>query len=105
MLSKAGFFESEVCYFALLGLSKPAIFATGNFAGLPLLGTVFCAQLIGLFLYNTCHDHDKNNLRYMIAFKTIQRRLIVLLVIPMTLFLLVFGVFGYHFIQNILLKE
>jgi adenylate cyclase len=41
----------------------------------------------------------------MFAFKTIQRRLIVLLVIPMTLFLLVFGVFGYHFIQNILLKE
>jgi adenylate cyclase len=41
----------------------------------------------------------------MFAFKTIQRRLIVLLVIPMTLFLLAFGVFGYHFIQKILLKE
>jgi adenylate cyclase len=41
----------------------------------------------------------------MFAFKSIQRRLIVLLVIPMTLFLLAFGVFGYHFIQNILLKE
>jgi adenylate cyclase len=41
----------------------------------------------------------------MFAFKTIQRRVIVLLVVPMTLFLLAFGVFGYHFIQNTLLKE
>ena len=36
----------------------------------------------------------------MIAFKTLQRRLIVLLVVPVTLFLLVLGVFGYRFIQG-----
>ena len=41
----------------------------------------------------------------MFAFKTLQRRLIVLLVVPVTLFLLGFGVFGYRFIQGILFKE
>ena len=41
----------------------------------------------------------------MFAFKSLQRRLTVLLVVPVTLLLLVTGVFGYHFIQGILLKE
>ena len=41
----------------------------------------------------------------MFAFKTLQRRLIVLLVVPLTLFLLGFGFFGYRFIQAILFKE
>jgi adenylate cyclase len=41
----------------------------------------------------------------MFAFKTLQRRLIVLLVAPLTLFLLGFGVYGYHFIRGILFKE
>ena len=41
----------------------------------------------------------------MFAFKTLQRRLIVLLVVPVTLFLLILGVFGYRFIQGILFKE
>jgi adenylate cyclase len=41
----------------------------------------------------------------MFAFKTLERRLIVLLVIPVTLFLLVMGAFGYRFIQGILFKE
>jgi class 3 adenylate cyclase len=41
----------------------------------------------------------------MLAFKTLQRRLIVLLVAPLTLFLLGFGFYGYHFIQGLLLKE
>ncbi len=41
----------------------------------------------------------------MIAFKTLQRRLIVLLVVPLTLFLLGFGFFGYRFIHGILFKE
>ena len=33
----------------------------------------------------------------MFAFKTLQRRLIVLLVVPVTLFLMILGVFGYRF--------
>jgi adenylate cyclase len=41
----------------------------------------------------------------MFAFKTLQRRLAVLLVAPVTLLLLFTGVFGYHFIHGILLKE
>lgn len=41
----------------------------------------------------------------MFAFKTIQRRLIFLLVIPLILFLLGFGFFGYRVIQGILFKE
>jgi adenylate cyclase len=41
----------------------------------------------------------------MFAFKTLQRRLIALLVVPLTLFLLGFGFFGYRFIQGILVKE
>lgn len=41
----------------------------------------------------------------MYAFKTLERRLIALLVLPVTLFLLVLGVFGYRFIQGILYKE
>jgi class 3 adenylate cyclase len=41
----------------------------------------------------------------MFAFKTLQRRLIVLLVAPLTLFLLGFGFYGYRFIQGILFKE
>jgi len=41
----------------------------------------------------------------MFAFKTLQRRLTVLLVVPLTLFLLGFGVFGYRFIQGLLFKE
>ena len=41
----------------------------------------------------------------MFAFKTLERRLIVLLVLPTTLFLLVIGVFGYRFIQGLLFKD
>jgi adenylate cyclase len=41
----------------------------------------------------------------MFAFKTLERRLMVLLVIPVTVFLLVIGGFGYRFIQGILFKE
>ena len=41
----------------------------------------------------------------MFAFKTIERRLIVLLVVPVTLFLLAIGVFGYRFIQGLLFKD
>ncbi len=41
----------------------------------------------------------------MFAFKTLERRLIVLLVLPVTLFLLVIGVFGYRFIQGLLFKD
>ena len=41
----------------------------------------------------------------MFAFKTLQRRLTVLLVVPLTLFLLGFGFFGYRFIHGILFKE
>jgi class 3 adenylate cyclase len=41
----------------------------------------------------------------MFAFKTLERRLMVLLVIPVTVFLLVFGAFGYRFIQGILFRE
>jgi len=41
----------------------------------------------------------------MFAFKTLERRLIVLLLVPVTLFLLVLGIFGYRFIQGILFKE
>jgi len=41
----------------------------------------------------------------MFAFKTLQRRLTVLLVVPLTLFLLGFGFFGYRFIQGLLFKE
>ena len=40
----------------------------------------------------------------MFAFKTLQR-LMVLLVVPVTLFLMILGVFGYRFIQGILFKE
>lgn len=41
----------------------------------------------------------------MITFNTLQRRFIFLLLLPVTLFLLGLGVFGYRFIQNILFKE
>jgi adenylate cyclase len=41
----------------------------------------------------------------MFAFKTLQRRLTVLLVVPLILFLVGFGVFGYRFIQGLLFKE
>ncbi len=41
----------------------------------------------------------------MVAFKTLERRLTVLLMLPVVLFLLVLGVFGYRFIQGLLLKE
>jgi adenylate cyclase len=41
----------------------------------------------------------------MFAFKSLQRRLIVLLIVPLTLFLVGFGVLGYHFIQGLLFKE
>jgi adenylate cyclase len=41
----------------------------------------------------------------MLAFKTLERRLIVLLVLPVTLFLLVLGLSGYRFIQGLLFKE
>lgn len=41
----------------------------------------------------------------MLAFKTLERRLIVLLVLPVTMFLLVLGFFGYRFIQGIIFKE
>jgi hypothetical protein len=41
----------------------------------------------------------------MFAFKTLERRLVVLLVLPVTLFLLVIGVFGYRFIQGLLFKD
>lgn len=41
----------------------------------------------------------------MLAFKSLERRLIALLVLPVTLFLLVIGVFGYRFIQGLLFKE
>ena len=41
----------------------------------------------------------------MFAFKTLERRLIVLLVIPVTVFLLVVGGLGYRFIQGILFRE
>jgi adenylate cyclase len=41
----------------------------------------------------------------MFAFKTLQSRLMVLLVVPVTLFLLGFGIFGYRFIHGILFKE
>jgi adenylate cyclase len=41
----------------------------------------------------------------MLSFKTIERRLLVLLVVPVILVLLVLGVVGYRFIHDILLKE
>ena len=41
----------------------------------------------------------------MLAFKTLERRLIVLLVLPVTLFLLVLGLSGYRFISGLLFKE
>ncbi len=41
----------------------------------------------------------------MFAFKSLQQRLIVLLVVPVTLFFLVIGVFGYRFIQGIIFKQ
>jgi adenylate cyclase len=41
----------------------------------------------------------------MFTFKTLERRLMILLVIPVTVFLLVIGAFGYRFIQGILFKE
>jgi adenylate cyclase len=41
----------------------------------------------------------------MLTFKTLQRRFIFLLLVPVTLFLLGFGVLGYRFIQNILFTE
>jgi class 3 adenylate cyclase len=41
----------------------------------------------------------------MLSFKTLQRRLIILLVAPLTLFILGFGFYGYRFIQGILVKE
>ncbi len=41
----------------------------------------------------------------MFAFKTLERRLIVLLVVPVTLFLLVLGAAGYRFTSGLLFKE
>jgi adenylate cyclase len=41
----------------------------------------------------------------MFPFKTLVRRLIVLLVVPVTLFLFIIGVFGYRFIQGLLFKD
>jgi adenylate cyclase len=41
----------------------------------------------------------------MFAFKTLERRLVVLLVAPVILFLLVIGIFGYRFIQGLLFKD
>ncbi len=41
----------------------------------------------------------------MFAFKTLERRLMILLVVPVTLFLLILGVFGYRFIQGILFQQ
>jgi adenylate cyclase len=41
----------------------------------------------------------------MFAFKTLERRLIVLLVIPVTVFLLITGALGYRFIQGLLFRE
>jgi adenylate cyclase len=41
----------------------------------------------------------------MFAFKTLERRLMVLLVIPVTIFVLVIGVIGFRFIQGILFRE
>ncbi len=41
----------------------------------------------------------------MFAFKSLQQRLIVLLIVPLILFLLGFGFFGYRFIQGLLFKE
>ena len=41
----------------------------------------------------------------MFAFKSLQQRLIVLLVVPVTMFLLIIGVFGYRFIQGLLFKD
>jgi len=41
----------------------------------------------------------------MFAFKSLQQRLMVLLIVPLTLFLLGFGFFGYRFIQGLLFKE
>ena len=41
----------------------------------------------------------------MFAFKTLERRLIVLLVVPVTLFLLDLGVAGYRFTSDLLFKE
>ncbi len=41
----------------------------------------------------------------MFAFKSLEQRLIILLVMPVTLFLLVIGVFGYRFIQGLLFKD
>lgn len=46
-----------------------------------------------------------NALRLMFAFKTLEQRLIALLVFPVILFLLVIGVFGYRFIQGLLFKD
>jgi adenylate cyclase len=41
----------------------------------------------------------------MFVLKTLQRRFIFLLVVPLTLFLLGFGFFGYRFIQGLLFEE
>lgn len=41
----------------------------------------------------------------MFAFKTLERKLAVLLMLPLILILAVIGVFGYRFIQGILFKE
>lgn len=41
----------------------------------------------------------------MFAFKTLERRLSFLLVVPVTFFLLVMGIFGYRFIQDIIFKQ
>ncbi len=41
----------------------------------------------------------------MFAFKSLERRLIALLVLPLTLFLLVIGGLGYHFLHGLLFRE
>jgi hypothetical protein len=40
----------------------------------------------------------------MFAFKTLEGRLVVLLVVPVTMFLLIIGVFCYRFIQGLLFR-
>ena len=41
----------------------------------------------------------------MLAFQTLQRRFVFLLLIPITLFLFGFGISGYFFIKNLLFQE
>ncbi len=56
-------------------------------------------------LFKQSYFCEKAGFRPVFAFKTLERRLIVLLVVPATLFLLVMGIFGYRFIQGLLFKD